>query len=196
MMIDKMCKKSPKKIYIFILLVIIGIIAISSSYFFFTSENTQNLEIERDSQNIINNNLSNDSPIELKGKETIINELKCLIPNSYQNGSIIIKPGINTYGTENGSIYITVYNDSKEGNAVYDGDLEYFAYGKFNKDNNPTRQNITIDGHDILYVIQHSDIRGDYRLTYFKVNDKKVMIEYLGNDITTDIENIIISFYK
>ncbi|MDR0900498.1 MAG: hypothetical protein LBM26_02455 [Methanobrevibacter sp.] len=197
-----MSKKCQKTSYLAVLVLVIGIIAIISAYAYFGYEsagenirkNITNNEHHLDNSNLNNSNI--DRSIEIKGKEIAINGLKCLIPNSYQKGSIVVKPGINTYEGMNGSIYITVYNNSNEGNAVYNGDLEYFAYGKFNEDNNPKRENITLEGHDILYVTQHSDIRGNYRLTYFKVNDKKVMIEYLGNELTDDIKTIILSFYK
>ncbi|MDR2967933.1 MAG: hypothetical protein LBU74_08310 [Methanobacteriaceae archaeon] len=137
------------------------------------------------------------SVIELKGEKIIINGLSSMIPSSYANGTLKKSPGIETYGTyESDSIYITVYDNSKQGDKVYQGDIDYFAYGIANKDNNPKIENITIANHAILYVTQHSDTRGDYRLAFFKVNGQKVLIEWLGNEITPDIKNIIYSFYK
>ena len=139
----------------------------------------------------------NSSAIELYGEEITINKLKCMIPNSYANGTLKKSPGIETYGTyESDSIYITVYDNSEEGNNVYQGDIDYFAYGIANEDDNPKRENITIANHTILYVTQHSDTRGDYRLAFFEVNGQKVLIEWLGSEVTPDIENIIYSFYK
>lgn len=144
------------------------------------------------------NNLSdNNSAIELKGEKIAINGLNCMIPSSYANGTIKKSPGIETYGTyESDSIYITVYDNSNQGAKVYQGDIDYFAYGIANNDNNPKRENVTILDHTILYVTQHSDTRGDYRLAFFEVDGKKVLIEWLGNEITPDIETIIYSFYK
>lgn len=137
------------------------------------------------------------SAIELKGEKVTINGFNCIIPSSYANGTIKKSLGIETYGTyESDSIYITVFDNSKQGDKVYQGDIDYFAYGIANKDNNPKRENITILNHSILYVTQHSDTRGDYRLAFFEVNDKKVLIEWLGTEITPDIKNIIYSFYK
>ena len=139
----------------------------------------------------------NGSDIELKGDETIVNGFTCMIPSRYANGTIKKSPGIETYGTyQSDSIYITVYDISKQGNKVYQGDIDYFAYGIANKDNNPKRENITIANHTILYVTQHSQSRGDYRLAFFEVNGHKVLIEWLGHEITPDIQNIIYSFYK
>ena len=146
------------------------------------------------SGNTLTNN--SDSAIELEGDELMINGFTCMIPNSYANGTLKKSPGIETYGTyQSDSIYITVYDNSQEGNKVYQGDIDYFAYGIANKDNNPKRENITIANHTTLYVSQHSDTRGDYRLIFFEVNGKKVLIEWLGNEITPDIKNIIYSFY-
>ena len=120
-----------------------------------------------------------------------------MIPSSYANGTIKKSPGIETYGTyESDSIYITVFDNSKQGDKVYQGDIDYFAYGIANKDNNPKRENITIANHTILYVTQHSDTRGDYRLAFFEVNGQKVLIEWLGHEITPDIKSIIYSFYE
>jgi len=139
----------------------------------------------------------NNSAIELYGEETVINRFMCMIPSSYANGTLKKSPGIETYGTyESDSIYITVFDNSEQGNKVYQGDIDYFAYGIHNKDNNPKRENITIANNTILYVIQHSDTRGDYRLVFFEVNGQKVLIEWLGHEITPDIKNIIYSFYK
>ena len=138
----------------------------------------------------------NDSAIELKGEKTVINRVTCMIPHSYANGTIKKSQGIETYGTyKSDSIYITVYDISKQGDKVYQGDIDYFAYGIANKDNNPKRENITMADHTILYVTQHSQTRGDYRLAFFEVNGQKVLIEWLGHEITPDIKNIIYSFY-
>jgi hypothetical protein len=172
-----------KKILAILIVIIIIICGLAIYLSYFTSY-----------ENNINNN---DSAIELKGEKTIINGFTSIIPSSYTNGTIKKSPGIETYGTyESDSIYITVFDNSKQGDRVYQGDIDYFAYGIANKDNDPKRDNITIDNHTILYVTQHSDTRGDYRLAFFEVNDKKVLIEWLGQEITPDIKTIIYSFYK
>jgi hypothetical protein len=146
-------------------------------------------------ENILTND--NNPAIELNGEKLVINGLTCMIPSNYSNGTIKKSPGIETYGTyQSDSIYITVYDISKQGDEVYQGDIDYFAYGIANKDNNPKRENITMANHTILYVTQHSDTRGDYRLAFFEVNGQKVLIEWLGTEITPDIKNIIHSFYK
>jgi len=171
-----------KKILAIIIVIIIMICGIAIYLNFSTPENILK---------------GNDSDIELKGEKTIINGLTCMIPSSYSNGTIKKSPGIETYGTyQSDSIYITVYDISKQGDKVYQGDIDYFAYGIANKDNNPKRENITMANHTILYVTQHSDTRGDYRLAFFEVNGQKVLIEWLGTEITPDIKNIIYSFYK
>jgi len=144
-----------------------------------------------------NNHTSNYESIELKGEKTTINGLSTMIPDRYANGTIRPSPGIETYGKyDDDIIYVTVFDNSPQGNKVYQGDIDYFAYGIANKDNNPKRENITIANHTILYVTQHSNTRGDYRLAFFEVNGKKVLIEWLGNEITPDIKNIIYGFYK
>jgi len=172
-----------KKSFAILLVIIIMICGIAIYLNFSTSP-----------ENILN---GNGTEIELKGEKKIINGLTCMIPSSYSNGTIKKSPGIETYGTyQSDSIYITVYDISKQGDKVYQGDIDYFAYGIANKDNNPKRENITIANHTILYVTQHSNTRGDYRLAFFEVNGKKVLIEWLGSEITPDIENIIHSFYK
>jgi len=144
-----------------------------------------------------NNHTNNDENIDLKGEKTTINGLTTMIPDRYANGTIKKSPGIETYGKyEDDSIYVTVYDNSPAGDKVYQGDIDYFAYGIANKDNNPKRENITIATHTILYVTQNSDTRGDYRLVFFEVNGKKVLIEWLGDKITPDIKNIIYGFYE
>lgn len=186
-------------------IIIIGIIIICiiGAYFIFSSLNNQN-NSNNNSNNVndiinTNNNINNisDESFELKGEKTTINGLITMIPSKYSNGTIKASSGIETYGKyDDDSIYITVYDDSSQGEKVYQGDIDYFAYGIANNDNNPDRENITIANHTILYVTQHSDTRGDYRLAFFEVNGKKVLIEWLGNEVTPDIENIIQGFYK
>ncbi|MCL2156734.1 MAG: hypothetical protein FWH54_01790 [Methanobrevibacter sp.] len=174
-----------KKNLVWLIVIIIVICAIAT-YLIYTSTLTS----ENSSNNI-------DSNIELKGDEIKINGFTCMIPSSYTNGTLKKSQGIETYGTyESDSIYITVYDNSPEGDKVYQGDIDYFAYGIANKDNNPKKENITIANHTILYVTQHSNTRGDYRLAFFEVNGKKVLIEWLGSEVTPDIKNIIYSFYK
>ena len=179
-----------------IIIIIIILICGLSIYFIYN-----NINNGKDSNIIFNNsndakNISNEN-IDLKGEKITINGLTTMIPDRYANGTIKTSPGIETYGKyDDDSIYVTVYSNSKEGNRVYQGDIDYFAYGIGNKDNNPKRQNITIANHNILYVIQHSDSRGDYRLVFFEVNGKKVLIEWLGEEITPDIKNIIYGFYE
>ncbi|MCL2115190.1 MAG: hypothetical protein FWH29_03095 [Methanobrevibacter sp.] len=175
--------KKVSAILIVIIIMICGVAIYLSNFSGLSSENTLT---------------DNDSlAIELEGEEIIINGFTCMIPSSYANGTIKKSPGIETYGTyESDSIYITVYDNSPEGDKVYQGDIDYFAYGIANKDNNPKRENVTIANHTILYVTQHSDTRGDYRLAFFEVNGKKVLIEWLGHEISPEIKNIIHSFYK
>ena len=186
-----------------IIIGIIIIICIIGAYFIFSSLNNQNNSNNNsnNTNDIINtnNNINNigDESFELKGEKTTINGLITMIPSKYSNGTIKASSGIETYGKyDDDSIYITVYDDSSQGEKVYQGDIDYFAYGIGNKDNNPKKENITIANHTILYVTQHSDTRGDYRLAFFEVNGKKVLIEWLGNEVTPDIENIIQGFYK
>jgi len=175
--------------------IIIIIVLICGLAIYFTFNNN-------DIDNNINNNDSNNNTkinykIELKGEKTIINGLTTMMPERYTNGTIKKSSGIETYGKYNDdSIYITVYDDSQDGNKVYQGDIDYFAYGIANKDNNPKRENITIANHSILYVNQHSNTRGEYRLVFFEVNGKKVLIEWLGDEVILDIENIIYGFYE
>ncbi|KZX10104.1 hypothetical protein [Methanobrevibacter filiformis] len=178
--------KCRKLSYIAIIIIVIAIILLFS-FSYFTNFNINN------SSN--SNNSINSKEFNLSGEEVTINGLRTLIPKSYQNGEIIVKPGINTYQTKNGSIYVTVYSDSKDGDSVYDGDMEYFAYGKFNEDKNPKRENITLNNQNILYVTQHSDIRGDYRLAFFEAKNKRVMIEWVGSNLSDDVKNIILGFY-
>jgi hypothetical protein len=144
----------------------------------------------------INNNINNEN-IDLKGEKTTINGLTTMIPDRYADGTIKPSPGIETYGKyDDDSIYVTVYDDSPEGMKVYQGDIDYFAYGISNSDKNLKKENITLANHTILYVGQHSDSRGDYSLVFFEVNGKKVLIEWLGQEITPDIKNIIYGFYE
>lgn len=168
-----------------IVILLIGIIIIAcASLIYLTTSNEDN-----------NSSNSQDTPI--YGETISINGFDCKVGNKYTGGNITIdNSGIQTYGTNNGSIYITVYNNNEEGDNIYNGDISYFAYGESNVDDNPQRQNITVNGHDILYVIQHSDTRGDYRLAFFKVADKRVLIEWVGSEIDNDIKNIINSFYQ
>ena len=171
--------KCRKLSYIAIIIIVIAIIIVSLSYL----------------TNNDNNNL-NKRNVELSGEEVKINGLKTLIPESYQDGEIVEKPGINTYQTKNGSIYVTVYNNSKDGDNVYNGDMDYFAYGKSNEDKLLKRENITINGYEVLYVSQYSKLRGNYRLAFFKAKDKRIMIEWVGDSLSSDIENIILGFYR
>ncbi|MEA4956816.1 hypothetical protein SDC9_07360 [bioreactor metagenome] len=167
--------------------IIIIIILIAGAYFIFNNQNNEKID----------KNLNNNQSFEISGEKIAINGLTTMITNKYTNGTINTSSGIETYGKYNdGSIYVTVYDNSAQGEKVYNGDIDYFAYGIANEDNNPQRENITIGNHSILYVTQHSDTRGDYRLAFFEVNGKKVLIEWLGNEITPDIENIIYGFYK
>ena len=169
-----------KKILSLIIVLIILIVVSFGVLNFSNSDNANNTSVKHD----------------LKGEKINLNGYTCMIPESYQNGNSSNQTGISIYGTDNGTIYVTVYNNDEDGDYVHNGDMSYFAYGENNVDNNPKIENITVDGHDILYVIQHSDIRGDYRLAFFTVNDKRVLIEWLGNDINDDVKNIINSFYE
>jgi hypothetical protein len=142
------------------------------------------------------NNTNNTS--QLIGEQNTINGLKCKIPDTYLGGSLNTStPGIQTYGTyKTDQIYITVYSPDNNGNKVYQGDVDYFINGIGNTDVNQAKENKTINGHNIQYISQHSNTRGDYRLAFFQVGEKKVLIEWLGSSITPDIENIINSFYQ
>lgn len=129
------------------------------------------------------------------GVKTNINEYSCMIPKEYQNGNVTNHPGYGLYGTDNDTLYITVYSNDKNGNDMYNGDWDYFAKGENNVDEGPKTENITYDGHEIVYVALHSNTRGDYRLAFFEVKGKRVMLEWRGNDINPNIANIINSFY-
>lgn len=92
-----------------------------------------------------------------------------MIPNGYSYGIIKISSGIKTYRKyKEDSIYIKVYNDSSDGNNIYQGNVDYFTYGIANQDNNPKRENMTLFNNKILYVTQHSDARRDYRLVFLQ----------------------------
>ncbi|KZX16920.1 hypothetical protein MBCUT_04710 [Methanobrevibacter cuticularis] len=186
-----MSKKCRNISYLAVIVIIIAIIAMVIGFFYFGFGDNG---ID---SNTNSNETHDDDNFKLEGNEITINGLKTMIPNSYSNGTLKTSSGIETYGTySTDAIYITVYDNSSKGDAVYQGDIDYFAYGIANKDNNPKRENITLDTHDILYVMQHSDTRGNYRLIFMKVNEKKVLIEWLGNEITPDIKNIVYSFYE
>lgn len=147
---------------------------------------------------IVMNNHSNNSNItnsNLNGKVTKINEYKCMIPKEYQNGNVTNYEGYSLYGTDNDTLYITVYNNDNGGDTMYNGDWAYFAKGENNIDKGPTTENRTLNGHDIVYVALKSEQRGEYRLAFFDVKGKRIMIEWLGNDINPSINNIINSFY-
>jgi hypothetical protein len=188
-----------KKLVIITTLILICIIG---AYFIFNNNilndnfddnNDGNIDFGNERINIRSTN----ETVDLKGEKTKINGLYTMIPDRYSNGTIKTSSGIETYGKyDDDSIYVTVYTDSADGNKVYQGDIDYFAYGIANQDNDPKRTKITLFNNEILYVIQHSDTRGDYRLAFFKVNDKKVFIEWLGTEIAPDIKNIIYGFYK
>jgi len=146
----------------------------------------------------ITQNNTNNSSQQLTGEKTMINGLTCMIPSSYQGGSLNTStPGIETYGTyQNDQIYVTVYSPNSNGNKVYQGDIDYFVNNIGNTDINQGKENTTVNGHQIQYISQHSNTRGDYRLAFFQVGDKKVLIEWLGSSITQKIKNIINSFYQ
>lgn len=178
---------------IFIIIVLICGSAIYLNY----SNNINNSFSNITSKTINNTENAINENIDLKGEKTTINGLNTMIPDKYANGTIKSSSGIETYGKyDDDSIYVTVYDNSPAGDKVYQGDIDYFAYGIANKDNNPKRENITLANHTILYVIQHSDTRGDYRLAFFEVSGQKVLIEWLGNEVTPDIKNIIYGFYE
>ncbi|RBQ23342.1 hypothetical protein ALNOE001_09010 [Candidatus Methanobinarius endosymbioticus] len=179
-----------------ILIILIGLLG---AYFILNVDNGNNENIIKNNVNHHDkNNISSiNESLNLKEEKTNINGLATMIPAKYSNGTIKNSPGIQTYGKyDEDSIYVTVYDDSSDGNEVYQGDIDYFASGIGNKDNNPKQETVTILSNEILYVTQHSDTRGDYRLAFFKVNDKKVLIEWLGTEITPDIKNIIYGFYE
>lgn len=187
-----------------VITILIALICIIGAYFIFNNyninDNINNLidsnNIDKNNENTTNSINSNNQSFDLKGKKSNINGLATIIPDKYSNGTIKPSSGIETYGKyDDDSIYVTVYDNSADGNRVYQGDIDYFAYGIGNKDNNPRRENITLFNNEILYVIQHSNTRGDYRLVFFQVNDKKVLIEWLGTEITPDVKNIIYGFY-
>ncbi len=129
------------------------------------------------------------------GVKTEINGYSCMIPEEYQNGNLTDYPGYGLYGTDNDTLYITVYSNDNDGDTMYNGDWAYFAEGENNEDEGPTTENRTLDGHEIVYVALHSESRGDYRLAFFEVNGKRVMLEWRGSDINPGISNIINSFY-
>ncbi|OWT32989.1 hypothetical protein BGI41_04775 [Methanobrevibacter sp. 87.7] len=143
-----------------------------------------------------NINFTNNNKISLEGKNTTINGYNCMIPDQYQNGCVTNKTSYSLYGTDNDSLYITVYSNDDDGDKMYNSDMSYFAEGENNQDTGLKTENTTVDNHQILYVSLHSETRGDYRLAFFKVKDKRVMIEWLGNDINNNIKNIINSFYQ
>lgn len=179
------------------IIVIILVLICGSAIYFGYNNNINNVFSDTSSNNSNNTENIHDESISLKGEKITINGLATMIPDRYANGTIKTSSGIETYGKyDDDSIYVTVYDNSDEGNKVYQGDIDYFAYGIANKDNNPKRENITIANQTILYVTQHSDTRGDYRLAFFEVNGKKILIEWLGSEITPDIKNIIYGFYK
>lgn len=146
--------------------------------------------VNNNDQSVSNNNTAN-----LTGKNTTINGYTCMIPDNYQNGCVTSKTGYDLYGTSNDSLYITVYNNDGDGDNMYNNDYAYFAEGENNQDTGLSTENTTVNGHNIYYVSLHSNTRGDYRLAFFSVNNKRVMIEWLGNNINPDIQNIINSFY-
>ena len=143
-----------------------------------------------------NNPSSTNNNTNLEGKNTTINGYSCMIPDNYQNGCVTNKTGYSLYGTDNDSLYITVYSNDDDGDKMYNSDMSYFAQGENNQDTGLKTENTTINNHQILYVSLHSETRGDYKLAFFKVKDKRVMIEWLGNDINDNIKNIINSFYQ
>lgn len=161
---------------------IIILIIIIAGIVIFSNTNNQGTSSENDNVN-------------LTGKNTSINGYTCMIPDSYQNGCVTNKTGYGLYGTSNDSLYITVYNNDADGDQMYNSDYSYFAEGENNQDTGLTCENKTVDGHQITYVGLHSETRGDYRLAFFNVNNKRVMIEWLGSDVNDDIKNIIDSFY-
>lgn len=179
-----------------IITILIVLVCIIGAYFIFDNNTILNNN-SNNNNNEIDNITSTNETLDLKGKKTNINGLVTMIPDKYSNGTIKTSSGIETYGKyDDDSIYVTVYSNSSAGNRVYQGDIDYFAYGIANKDNNPKRENITLFDNEILYVTQYSDTRGEYRLAFFQVNDKKVLIEWLGTEITPNIKNIIYGFYE
>lgn len=140
---------------IIIIIVLICGLAIYFSYNTTTNSisSDTNPNNSKDTNNIFNIGNVNDKNIDLKGEKTTINGLTTMIPNRYSNGTIKKSSGIETYGKyDDDSIYVTVYDNSPSGNKVYQGDIDYFAYGIANKDNNPKQENITLTNHTILYV--------------------------------------------
>lgn len=143
-----------------------------------------------------NNNQNYDNNMSLEGKNTTINGYEILIPVSYQNGCVTDKDGYSLYGTDNDSLYITVYNNDKAGDNMYNSDYAYFAQGENNDDTGLKTENTTVSNHQIEYVSLHSESRGDYRLAFFKVKNKRILVEWLGNNLNNDIKTIIDSSYE